>query len=96
MLGASGVLLAIVQGLFKQVSGKARRQRAANATAESQRVKAIEQRDQADAKRRIIAEYASRLRRQLLELGATPEEWPDTDHTIPAAEVKRLRERSND
>lgn len=67
------------KGLLGQI---ARAERARD-HAEDERDEAREQRDRAEAllhdaerKGRKIAEYASRLRRQLYEAGLTPEEWP--------------------
>ncbi|PWC05419.1 hypothetical protein [Agromyces badenianii] len=60
--------------------------------------RAITLADQADlradaeaARRRRTQEYASRLRRQLLESGITPAEWPVLEDTIPAATLAELR-----
>lgn len=91
LLGAGGggaVLVALVNGIMKQISGAAGRERVRNSSLEEQRIKAIEERDEArDAaeaeatKRRKIAEYASVLRRQLNEAGITPAPWPDDPPT---------------
>lgn len=92
LLGAGGggaVLLATVNGLFKWLSGISAREREKNTGLISQRMSAIEERDaaekerdEADKKRRLADEYASSLRRQLLENGIQPGAWPN-DHTIP-------------
>lgn len=87
LLGAGGggaVLVALVNGIMKQVSGAAGRERVRNTSLEEQRIKAIEERDEARdaaeldaAKRRRMAEYASLLRRQLNEAGIAPAPWPE-------------------
>lgn len=68
------------KGLLGQI---ARAERARD-HAEEERDEAREQRDRAEellhlaeVKGRKIAEYASRLRRQMYEAGMTPEPWPD-------------------
>ena len=93
VLGAGGggaVVLALINGVIKWLTGSSAREREKNTDIIAQRRTAIEERDQAekerdaaDAKRRSSDEYASTLRRQLLELGIQPGEWPN-DHTIPA------------
>ena len=86
IVGAGGgvsALVALGNGLIKWLSGAAGREKARNTDLVSQRVKAIidrdeafDARDEADRRRRVAFEYASRLRRQLFEAGITPEEWP--------------------
>lgn len=87
LLGAGGggaVLVALINGIMKQISGAAGRERVKNTTLEAQRIRAIEERDEAiqerDAeasKRRKREEYASVLRRQLNEAGIAPAPWPE-------------------
>lgn len=106
VLGAGGggaVLLAIINGIIKWASGAAGRERVRNTDLSTQRVKAIEERDKANARadesavrRRQTEEYASRLRRQLIENGITPGEWPDLTKTITPAELKRARKESKE
>ena len=81
--GGGAALLALITGVTKWLSGASARERQKNTDLLAQRRKAIEERDEAekerdeaDKKRRIISEYASQLRRQLLENGLTPLEWP--------------------
>lgn len=98
VLGAGGggaVLLAMINGVFKWLSGSSGREREKNTNLISQRLSAIEERDLAqderdlaDQKRRAADEYAATLRRQLLENGFTPGEWPD-DHTIPRLRISK-------
>lgn len=100
LLGAGGggaVLLALVNGLIKWLSGASARERDRNTNLESQRKKAIEEREaaenereQADLRRRQAYEYASTLRRQLIENGIPVEDWP-LDRTIPQYKVKELK-----
>lgn len=92
VLGAGGggaALLALINGLMKWLSGSARREREKNTDLVTQRMEAIEERDrafkerdEADVRRRVAYEYASSLRRQLIESGVTPHNWPD-DKTLP-------------
>lgn len=106
LLGAGGggaVLLALTNGLVKWLSGASGRERIRNTDLETQRAAAVEERDAAvaradtaDLRRRLTAEYASRLRRQLIENGVTPEDWPDTDSTIPTSQLRRLRKQSKE
>lgn len=98
MLGAGGggaVLLALINGLIKWISGASGRERDKNTDLVSQRHNAIEEkdaaekeRDEADRKRRVTDEYASSLRRQLIENGLTPGEWP-LDKTIKTIQEKK-------
>lgn len=86
VLGAGGggaALLALINGLIKWLSGSSARERQRNTDLVSQRRNAIEERveafkdrDASDTNRRIMEEYASALRRTLLENGITPDPWP--------------------
>lgn len=96
--GGGAVALALVTGIIKWISGASGRERARNTDLVSQRVKAVEERDAAiaerdnhDVRRRQTAEYASRLRRQLMENGITPEPWPDLEKTLTPAQLRHLR-----
>lgn len=91
--GGGAVLLALINGLIKWISGASARERNRNTDLISQRSKAIEERDtaererdDADLRRRIAYEYASTLRRQLIENGLTPGEWP-LDRTTPKYKI---------
>lgn len=82
MLGAGGggaVLLALVNGLFKLLSGASGRERDKNTDLSAQRRHAVRDRDTADKdrdladeKRREAEEHISILKRQLIENGITP------------------------
>ncbi|WP_213816173.1 hypothetical protein [Glaciihabitans sp. dw_435] len=81
--GGGAVLLALINGLGKWISGASGREREKNTDLSLQRITAIEERDaanaraeEADKRRRKLAEYASQLRQQLLENGINPDEWP--------------------
>jgi len=103
VLGAGGggaVMLALVTGLIKWLSGSSAREREKNTNLISQRRTAVEdrdlaenERDAADKKRRIADEYASMLRRQLIENGFVPPPWPQ-EHNIPAPKNKNPTTRS--
>lgn len=61
VLGAGGggaVLLALINGLFKWLSGSSHRERVRNTDLASQRTKAIEERDEAEANRKKEAKEA--------------------------------------
>ena len=82
ILGAGGggaAILALINGTFKWITGAAGRERQRNTDLVAQRLKAVEERDAAeqerdesDKKRREAYEYASQLRRQLIEHGIEP------------------------
>lgn len=84
VLGAGGggaVLLALVNGLFKWLSGASHRERLRNTNLATQRRDAIidrdeaeKERDEADVKRREAEEHVSLLKRQLIENGIRPVE----------------------
>lgn len=73
LLGAGGGLAILFQtgrAIFKWLSGGEARRRMRRKSAEQER-------DEADAYRRVIAEKASEWRRMLLERGVDPGPWPD-------------------
>lgn len=77
--GAGAVLLALVNGIIKWLSGASARERQKNTDILSQRANAIKardeaekERDEADVKRREAEEHVSILKRQLLENGIDP------------------------
>lgn len=82
VLGAGGggaVLLALINGVIKWLSGSSARERQKNTDLITQRLNAIEARDEAvkdrdkaDDNRRKAEEEVSVLRRQLIENGITP------------------------
>ena len=79
--GGGAALLALIQGLFKWVTGAASRERIRNTSLISQRNEAIKERekaeddrDEADTKRREAEEHVSMLKRQLIEAGLDPVE----------------------
>lgn len=82
LLGAGGggaVLLALVNGIMKWLSGASHREREKNTDLNSQRLKAIEERDEAMAerdeearRRREAEEHVAILQRQLILAGHTP------------------------
>lgn len=82
MLGAGGggaAILALINGVFKWLSGSTQRERNRQATLTAQRALAIaerdeawDERDDADKKRREAEEHVSILKRQLLENGIKP------------------------
>lgn len=93
--GGGAALLALINGFIKWLNGSANRERLRNTGLIEQRMRAIEERDQAlderddaERKKREAYEHASRLTRQLLELGVSPDHWvfkdgEEYDGTIP-------------
>ena len=90
LIVGTGGLGAFLASLSREVklwrSGAHMREKERNATALGQRDIAYEIRDQALAERdheasyrRIIQEYASGLRRRLIEAGVHPPPWPSRD-----------------
>lgn len=93
--GGSAVVVTLINGTIKWLSGASGRERQRNTDLATQRTRAIEERDaaekerdEADLKRREAEEYAARLRVQLFTTGITPEDWP-YDRTIPKAQIKK-------
>lgn len=84
LLGAGGGLALLIQTgreLARWLSGRDGRARV--------RRKSIEQeRDEADAYRRVMAEAASRWRRMLLEAGIDPGPWPANPNEPPDKETQ--------
>jgi DNA helicase IV len=78
--GSGGAaLLALINGLFKWLSGAARREQIRNTTLSQQRAAAIKEKDEAEAeteneirKRREAEEHVAKLQRQIILLGAEP------------------------
>lgn len=89
IFGAGGIgalLITLAKGIFNWLSGRAGRERTRNTSLEAQRVKAIlerdaaeKERDTADAQRRIYQEGYAALKRQLIENGIKPYDWPGVD-----------------
>ncbi|BAU32445.1 hypothetical protein [Microcella alkaliphila] len=57
---------------------------------------AWQERDVEAAKRRRMEEHASELRRQLIEAGITPPDYPVIEKTMPASEVRRIIKESEE
>lgn len=99
LLGAGGggaILLALVNGTFKWLSGASGRERDKNADYSAQRTLAVQaaaeayaERDDEAATRRRTEEYASALRRQLIENGIQPLPWLEDPQppALPKQEV---------
>ena len=105
ILGSGGIgaaIVALVNGMIKWLSGAAAREKAQNTDLISQRRHAVEERnaafeerDREAARRRKAEEYASSLRRQLIENDITPAKWynaHETDDTLDAEEIKRIQQ----
>lgn len=76
--GPSSVLYVGARGFWRWYTGKAGRERIRTRTIADERDIARNERDDADAYRRVISEYASLLRGILFEngLGALVPDWP--------------------
>ena len=78
--GSGGAaLLALINGIFKWLSGAARREQIRNTSIAEQRNKAVKEKDDAEAeleteilKRREAEEHVAKLQRQVILLGAEP------------------------
>jgi hypothetical protein len=93
--GSGGaIILSLIRGMSSWLTGGAGRERARNASFSEQRNAAViardemaDERDEEASKRRKTEEYASLLRRQLIENGLAPGAWLN-DNTIPAPPTK--------
>lgn len=88
--GAGGLFTTLITGAFKHLSGAAGREQQRNANAIANAEKAWErmdeleedkrriesERDSVAREARLIAEYASTLRRRMTEAGIDPGAWP--------------------
>lgn len=104
--GIGAAIVEFVKGVIKWLSGGATREKERNTSLISQRRHAIEERDEANergdreaARRRKADEYASKLRRMLIENGINPGKWYtdpvdeiEVHDTLDPEELKRLRE----
>lgn len=57
---------------------------------------AWQERDREASKRRRMEEYASQLRRALIESGQEPAPYPVLERTLPASEVRKLVEETEE
>lgn len=93
--GLSGVLTIVTRGIFRSVTGRASRERARNSDYLARSIRDAELADAEAAKRRKTQEYASELRRQAIENGYVPLDWPaDLEKTLTSAEVRKIRSKS--
>ncbi|MBG6106627.1 hypothetical protein [Frigoribacterium sp. CG_9.8] len=98
--GGAAVLVALISGIFKQLSGASGRERAKNTSLEEQRRNAVVERDEANDraddefnKRRIREQALARANLLLTQNGITPEAWPDLEQTLTAEQLKELRKQ---
>lgn len=98
-LGGGALLLAIANFIFKQVTGRAGRERQRNTDLATQRAEAVEgeraantRANEADRKRRLAMDEVSRLRGMLLERGIAPGPELNLERALTKAQLKRLRE----
>lgn len=102
-LGAGGgalILVAIVNGIFKQISGASARERERNSGLEEQRVRAVEEKhaanqraDEEFTKRRIREKELAGRDILLARAGIATEDWIDLDRTISPDELRKLRDK---
>ncbi len=76
-LGIPALLVSLGRSLWKWWTGRAGRERIKNNDLLARVRKAEEQRDAEADDARSALEYAARLRRQLIEAGIEPVNWPD-------------------
>jgi hypothetical protein len=90
--GGGGTLLAsAARAIWKQATGRAGRERIRN-TDLLTRAETAEQRAEQEAiNRRKMQEYASQLRRRLIEKGIEPDEWPIDAQTTPRPRGRKKR-----
>lgn len=89
--GVPAFLGVLGRGVYRWLTGKTARDRARNTNIETQRQRAIEERDRYDARGRKALEEVSRLRGVLLEHGIDPGAWhEDLDRTLTREEIKRI------
>jgi len=88
-LGGGSVLIGVLNNFFKWFTGRAGRERIRNTDLLKRADAADERADSEAAKRRMIQEYASRLRRHMYDEKLTPEEWPDIEKTMPARRPRK-------
>lgn len=93
--GGGAMLLALINGLFKWLSGASHRERERNTDLATQRRDAIEardaaekERDEADKKRREAEEHVAILQRQLLLAGFWPQPRDPNTETPPGRPVR--------
>lgn len=91
--GALAVGTALGRFVWKWRTGRIAAEREKNTSIENQRIAAIEERDEADRKRRAWANEANRLRGVLLQHGINPGDEPDIEITITKAASKRPRKK---
>lgn len=99
--GGGAALLALINGIIKWLTGAAAREKIRNTDLLSQRRHAVEERESAikkadaeAARRRQAEEYASSLRRLLIENDIIPPKWyadHDSNDTLDAEELKQLQ-----
>ncbi|SFN65913.1 hypothetical protein [Mycetocola miduiensis] len=97
-IGGGALLKELVVWARRAFTGSASKRRsevdriAAEAAHERRLRRAAEKNADSEAtKRRIIQEYASRLRSAYYEAGRTPEAWPEIEKTLTPEEVMQLR-----
>ena len=91
ILGAGGLTVLVPQlitGIRGMIDGHHAQEKAENVDALAQRDKAIRERDRADRCRRVFEDYASRVRRIVIEhgLGHLLPPWPGEPGDRPPAE----------
>jgi hypothetical protein len=101
--GSSSVLYLLISGAMKHPAARAERERLKNTNLDAQRVSAIEEREAADdraqaelARRLFREEQLAKARRQLIEHGIEPDPATSLDHTIPAAALRKIRNKIKD
>lgn len=77
-LGIPALIASLGRSIWKWWTGRAGRERGRNNDLVSRLHRAERHSDMEAVERRLAMEYASRLRRQLIENGIEPTEWPES------------------
>jgi hypothetical protein len=93
-LGIPGVIYLFARGVYQWITGRAGRERARNSDYLARSIRDAERAEEEASKRRKTQEYASELRRQAIENGYAPIDWPaDIEHTLSGPEARKLRKK---
>lgn len=95
-LGIPALLLSFGRSLWKWWTGRSNRERIKNNDLVARLRKAEEEREREAVEKRQALEYASRLRRQLIEKGIEPAPWPHKLGFAHPGPVEKHRERQRE
>lgn len=95
-LGIPALLLSFGRSLWKWWTGRSNRERIKNNDIVARLRKAEEEREREAVEKRQALEYASRLRRQLIEKGIEPAPWPHKLGFSHPGPIEKHRERQRE